>query len=188
MRTLASMQTEKTELLARAGELVNRGLKNNSDKVEYNRLLAESDRLAEDIAMFQTIESGLRSNQAQQDKPAPVSAEVGAMLTPEQSNANRNQAYLDYFTRGHIPNRFEQRDLTTASDGSGAALIAQDWQPQWTAALKQFGPLASLVRLVVKTEGSQTKVPLADSTSQTMTYQATLALWIRWKLTPRSIV
>jgi HK97 family phage major capsid protein len=137
------MQQEKTELLARAGELVNRGLKNNEQKAEYKRLLTESDRLAEDIAMFQTIDSGLRNTAP---KPA-VSPEVAALFSPEQRKANTNAAWRTWFKSGYSDAIPEHRDLLSSSDDTGGALVPEDMATDfYSSALKYYFPAAQYVR------------------------------------------
>lgn len=160
MRTIASMTAQKNKLLAQATEMATRGLKTQEQKNKYQELLRQSDEVASDIAAFQTIESGLRNS------PSPHAEQsVEVPLAPEQRAERRNAAYLNYFTR----KPYEARDLTVDAT-SGESLIAQDWVETWVAARKQFGPLSSLVRLIVKTSGTPTKVPLSDATAQTMTY------------------
>jgi HK97 family phage major capsid protein len=170
MRNLASMTAQRNEILAQATELVTRGLSTKEQKAQYRTLLSQADALSDDLAALQTIDSRLHNNATAQTSvtSGPSVPATDAPVTPER----RSKAYLNYFTYGYNPQSPEQRDLTTTTDGSGEALVQQDWQPQWTAALKQYGPLASLVRMVVKTSGSPTRIPLADPTSQTMTYLA----------------
>ena len=169
MRTLASMQQEKNQLLASATEMVTRGLNTSEQKQQYRELLRRADVISEDIAAFQTIESGLRNNSpVQTERSAETSPPPS--LTPEQRRANRERAYRHLFKHGYQHGAPEQRDLQTSSDA--AALIQQDWQSTWTAALKQYGPLGSMVRLIVKSTGTPTKTALVDPTGQSMTYQA----------------
>lgn len=163
MRNISSLQAKKTQLIANATAFVQRGLKTAAEKEHHRKLLAEVDIIQADLDSLSHIERNISG------RTAPVAEEQRTITppTPEEYSERRNSAYLNYLTR----KPYEARDLT-ADATSGEALIAQDWAETWVAARKQFGPLSSLVRLIVKTNGTPTKVPLSDATSQTMTYLA----------------
>ena len=169
MRSIASITAERNGLLAQATRMVQLNeVRSTQQKADYKSLLDRADTLSNDLAMLATADRSLRTTPA----PAPAVETAAVAVVPEKkkrSKSARNTAYRNFLMR----KPFEKRDVTTSSSGdNGAALIAEDFQSAWTAATKQYGPLLSLIRMVTKTDGSPTRVPLADPTSQTLTYLA----------------
>jgi HK97 family phage major capsid protein len=87
--------------------------------------------------------------------------------TPEQ-RAKINAAFRDYLKSGSVPNIPETRDLNTATDGAGGALVAQIYSKEWIEAQRQYGPLAGLVSVSRNTNGGPLKVSVYSDVASTM--------------------
>jgi HK97 family phage major capsid protein len=170
MSNIATLTEKRNGLLARATELATQGLSTPARKEEYKRLLNESDQLSSDIALHNQINRSLDNNRSHQEKPAPVSTEVQAQITPEQRRANRDRAYRHFLRNGYQPSAVEQRDITFAGTDDGA-LISQDFDKAYVAAQRWAGPIATLVKnRKIADAGRPTKFTVSDDTASTMTY------------------
>ncbi len=168
MNTITNLNNKKSKLLADATELLNRGLSTPEIRASYKKLLAQADDVQSDIDMLSRIERAMPNlPAAPAPKPAPVIEVIPE--SPEKRRAKINQAYRHLLRWGHSPNAPEQRDLiTTSSDG--AAVIPQEYEADYVAALRTYGPIAALAKRVNETTGRSRKISVSDDTAATMSY------------------
>lgn len=162
-----NLRDKKSRLIFEATELTQRGLNTATSRAEHARLLAEIDETQSDLDMLLRTEKFMES----QPKPVSVAPNIPALI-PENRKAKLSVAYRHYLKHGSQPDSPEQRDLLTTSDGSGAALIPQEYDSVYHSALKFYGPIAELVAQRNDSTGRPQKFTVSDDTAATMTYIA----------------
>ena len=160
---VSALNSKRNKLIADAQVLVNAG---KAKTEEYRATIKGIDDTTAHIDMLARADKYFES----QPKPAVVPATVAAPESKEQRKAKLSASYRHYLKHGHQPGSPEQRDLLTTSDGSGAALIPQEYDSVYHSALKFYGPVATLVSQRNDGTGRSQKFTVSDDTSATMTY------------------
>ena len=168
MSKLNELKDQKVKILSDATTILNRGLNTPTVKAQYEALLEQDTEISESIQMLERIERFMPSLpvvSAPVTAPAIIKSE--RQETTERKSA-LNVAYRSFFRYGYQPNRPEQRDVLTTSDG--AVIIPQEFEPAFVSAQKWFGPIATLVKQMKQDSGRPRKVGISDDTTATMTY------------------
>jgi HK97 family phage major capsid protein len=171
MDKILQLTEKRNELLQRAEALVTTGLTTPEQKEQYRKLIADSDDANSDLTALRRIERAMPNLPAvPAHTPAPVRVEV-APESREKRRAKISAAYKHLLRWGHAPNAPEQRDLiTTNSDGT--AVIPQEYEADYVAALRTYGPIAALAKRVTETTGRSRKISVSDDSTATMSYLA----------------
>jgi HK97 family phage major capsid protein len=165
---ITELTTQRNKILMDAHAILQRGFSVKGARTEYDKLVAESDDIQETLDMLNRLERSMPSLpvvSAPVTAPAVIKSE--RQETTERKSA-LNAAYRSFFRHGYQPNRPEQRDVLTTSDG--AAIIPQEFEPAFVSAQKWYGPIATLVKQIKQDSGRARKVSIFDDTTATMTY------------------
>ncbi|HEX4320180.1 MAG TPA: phage major capsid protein [Acidobacteriaceae bacterium] len=171
--SVESQQLQKSKLIGQAQAILSRGLKPN-EKAEYANLVEEIDSIQRNLDTLATLQAKMdKLGITPKAEPAP---EVRASRSSAEGSENRariSAAYRHFLVNGYKPGAPEQRDLTTASDVDGDAVVPTTFAKNEIAqAIKFVGPIAGLVSVSYQETGAGQKVPVSDDTASVMTLLA----------------
>jgi HK97 family phage major capsid protein len=172
MVSLQDLKFQRNKLLTDMQALATKGFTSES-RAQFDQMNKDVAAIEEDITRAEFIEA--RSAEQRQftrsARPGQMNGGLigGAdMSDPEQRSKASKAAFLQ-FARGGARNlNSEQRDLLSTTT-NGESLIPQAFNAELIAALKYYGPIATLVRQrVTDNNAAPIKVSLANDTANSL--------------------
>jgi HK97 family phage major capsid protein len=171
---LKDLKFKRNKLLTDMQALAMKGFTAES-RAQFDTMNAEVETLEADIVRSERLAaiSAEQSSFTRSARPGAANGGVDGTKSADQVKDETRAAFRQY-ARGGIANMTqEQRDLVS-TNSNGQALIPQMFNPELIAALKYYGPIATLVRQrVTDNNGAPLKVSLANDTANGLTLLGT---------------
>jgi HK97 family phage major capsid protein len=159
MSKLNELKDQKVKILADATTILNRGLNTPTVKAQYEALLEQDTEISESISMPSLPVVS-----------APVTAPAVVRSEGEQKSERRaklNKTWRD-FIRGNTTE--ETRALLTSSDGSGGAVVAQEFSGFLSETLKTYCAFFDYANVRQSPNGHPVKISKVDDSTHGLTY------------------
>jgi HK97 family phage major capsid protein len=169
MISLQDLKFQRNKLLTDMQAIGVAGFTTES-RASFDKMNKRVEELEADIQRAELLEArALEQSQfTRSARPGQMNGGLAGgadMSDPEQRSKASKKAFLQFARGGVGALNSEQRDLISTSS-NGESLIPQAFNAELIAALKYYGPIASLVRQrITDNNGSPIKVSLANDTA-----------------------
>ena len=161
----------RANLRVEARRLMNLGGSENLDKAA--KIIDELGVISRDIDNLRKLNAMDREDSSFVPSPRHGVGATGHMSNDERRDKT-NKAFRSYALHGFAGMQHEERALLTTADGTGGALIPDQFLGSLIEAQKYYGPVASLVRQRrTNNNGAPLKISLANDTGNGITLLAT---------------
>ncbi|MGA8303101.1 MAG: phage major capsid protein, partial [Thermoplasmata archaeon] len=169
-RTIASKQERKNTIIREMSSILSAD-KNGAASARYKELDAELSTLEETLKMLTRIERSMASKPAAPVVNVPetvtTASERSAVQTAEQ-RAQVNRQLRTLLVTGRVTN--ELRDIVNGTDAQGQALLAELYSTEWTAAMRNYAPIASQLSVTHAETSAPMKIAAFDDTANLALY------------------
>jgi len=175
MVSLQELKYKRNKLLTDMQAIGQKGFTTES-RTAFDAMAKDVEAVESDIQRAELLEARAieQASFTRSARPGTSNGGVETNLSKDEKNERTRKAFLQYARTGFGGMNSEQRDLLTTSDATGGALIPQMFNPELIAALKFYGPIATLVRQrVTDNNGAPLKVSLANDTGNSFTLLGT---------------